>query len=417
MKKSILLYAYLTLCVLTVDTYILFPVLRSVAVFSVLFALCFMSSKQINIFRGKNKQTVLISYLFILALFVIDLIHHNDFQERIATTVVSLSYPIIFISLKSIPGNLKYIAYFFKLFVIYNGMFCILQMLGIYITGSMILSHTGFFGTSIEEFVGLSATQGLRTTGAYNSTIGFASIIGVATIFFFYTWRNKLMKNSFYFLCFSIFLLFTTQTRSALFTIIPTIYLVETIVVKKISVKRIFSTLLISLAFVLISSTAMPYLKVTYPRLFLSVEEDGSLVHRLQANVYGVVGTLNSSPVIGTPYSESLKSMDSGYDKLGLLFGDKYYDMVTHHNQPSYYFRYYGFIGLLLFFFLYIHLSKVILKKYNHIVISRLLIAILLFHFLYTLSHNNKLIGDYFIWIVLSLNYNYYKYENRVFAK
>ena len=35
---------------------------------------------------------------------------------------------------------------------------------------------------------------------------------------------------------------------------------------------------------------------------------------------------------------------------------------------------------------------------------KKILFAILLFHFIYTLSHNNKITSDYYIWIFMALN-------------
>ena len=137
--------------------------------------------------------------------------------------------------------------------------------------------------------------------------------------------------------------------------------------------------------------------------MFLTLEEDGSVVHRIQANVYGSVGTFYLSPFIGMPISESLTAMNYGFNKLGLFVGDYYYDRVTQHNQPAYFFRYYGFIGFLFFVLIY--------KRFFQIGFSRKLdlnkkifFSILLFHLIYTLTHNNKITTDNYIWIILALN-------------
>ena len=83
------------------------------------------------------------------------------------------------------------------------------------------------------------------------------------------------------------------------------------------------------------------------------VEEDGSIVHRIQANVYGVVGTFYLSPIIGVPFENALEAMILGYKKVGLFIGYYFIDEVTQHNQPAYFFRYYGLIGFLFFVLIY----------------------------------------------------------------
>ena len=148
----------------------------------------------------------------------------------------------------------------------------------------------------------------------------------------------------------------------------------------------------------------LPTIKQSYPRLFLSIEEDGSVVHRMQANVYGSVGTFYLSPFIGMPISESLTAMNLGYNKIGLFVGDYYYDRVTQHNQPAYFFRYYGFIGFLFFLLIYKKMFQIGFSRmldFN----KKILFAILLFHLMYTFSHNNKITTDYYLWIFMALQF------------
>lgn len=416
MIKEKVLRIYLVFIVVLADTFLGVPWLQCSSILCVLLA-CFYLARYRSWFNEGFKKARVIAYLFICTIFILDVYHSNDILESLATFVIALSLPLVLSYIKSISSNLNHMLFYFKLFLIYNALFCFLQMSGIYITAGSILTRLGIFGTQSEDFLWLSESQGLRTTGAYTSTIGFACMLGVTTIFFYFMWRMKKNNQSFYYLLLCFVLLITTQTRSALFSVIPSVLIVELFILKKFSFNRVLITVFSTLIFLFAVSLLIPALQEKYPRVFLAIEEDGSVVHRIQANIYGVVGTIEISPFIGLPKRDSKMAMDKGYNQLGLFIGDRYIDEVTQHNQPAYYFRYYGMLGFILFLLLYFRLGTFIFHEGQPVEIQKFILSVLLFHFLYTFSHNNKISNDYFLWIVLGLSLISMKNENRVFTK
>jgi hypothetical protein len=146
---------------------------------------------------------------------------------------------------------------------------------------------------------------------------------------------------------------------------------------------------------------SIPLIKELFPRLFLTVDQDGSVIHRMQANVYGAIGTFYLSPLIGVSYEEALHAMEVGYKKIGLFIGNYFIDKVTYHNQLFFFFRQYGFIGV---FFYVALMFSFILKAFSlkEDFKQKIILSIILFYFFYTLSHNNKWTMDYYIWLFLS---------------
>lgn len=405
--------------IILADTYILLPAFHSATFIFLLIAIKYIFDPVQYVTTQEFKKARTAVWIFGIVVFLIDVYHGNEFPGSISIIFTTCLLPFVLSYFYRTKNNIIYINLFFQAFVIYNLIFCLLQVMGVGISAGMILSKLGFIGTQSDEFVGISETQGIRTTGAYSSIIRFASFLGTATIYFYYSWRSKTRKGAFYFFLLCIFLLITTQTRSALYTIIPLLLLAENVVGKKISFQQIFSLSLIVSFLIYGMSLLLPLLQERYPRLFLGFEEDASVVHRIQANVFGTVGTTIMNPFIGTAHEDGLKAMDLGYKKVGVFFGDFYIDELTHHNQPAFYYRYYGLIGLILLMMVYIVLFRLFLKNpLIPIWLKRMLFCALLFHFVYNLSHNNKIMNDHYLWIMLALNFNYTLfYENRIREK
>jgi len=393
-----ILYFYIFCIIFFADAYIVFPWIRPVTILN--YVLIFL-----NLFSNKtvlNKEIKGLQFtfsLFIIFIFTVDL-YQNDLQKAFSSLVTLIPLPIVLGIFSKQKQNFRLVLFYAKWYVIYNCFFAFLQLFGIHVTAGELLAKLSYLDVE-NGFATDFSNQGIRTSGASYSSIGFACNLGVIFIYFYYFKIESIIskKKRIFYLIIIVCFIISSQTRSLIFTLIPVIYLTNIYISRNISyIKYSFVILLMSLGFFIL----MPTIKQSYPRLFLSIEEDGSIVHRLQANVYGSVGTFYLSPYIGMPISESLTAMDFGFNKLGVFIGDYYYDRVTQHNQPAYFFRYYGFIGFIYFVLIY--------KKMFQIGFSRkldlnkkIIFAILLFHLLFTLSHNNKITTDYYLWIFIAL--------------
>ena len=397
-----ILYFYIFCIIFFADTYIVLPWIRPLTILN--YALIFLnllSNK--TVLNKKIKGLQFIFFLFIIFTFIVDL-YQNDIQKAFSSLVTLTPFPIILGIFSKQKENFKLVLFYAQWYIIYNCFFALLQFSGFHVTAGELLAKLPILDVD-NGFVTDFGNQGLRTSGASYSSIGFACNLGVIFIFFYYFKIESILskkKRIFYLFIIVVFIILS-QTRSVIFALIPVIYLTNLIVNKTNvtnALKVSFSILLTSLSIIVL----LPTIQQSFPRLFLTVEEDGSVVHRIQANVYGSVGTFYLSPFIGMPISESLTAMNYGYNKLGLFIGDYYFDRVTQHNQPAYFFRYYGFIGFLFFVLIY--------KKMFQIGFSRrldlnkkILFGILLFHLIYTLSHNNKITTDYYLWIFIALQF------------
>ena len=395
-----ILYFYIFCIIFFADSYILLPWIRPITILNYMLIFFNLFSKK-TVLNKKIKGLQFIFFLFITFTFTVDL-YQNDIQKAFSSLVTLTPLPIILGIFSKQKENFRLVLFYAQWYVIYNCFFALLQFSGFHVTAGELLAKLPLLDVDYG-FVTDFSNQGLRTSGASYSSIGFACNLGVIFIFFYYFKIESILskqKRIFYLFIIVIFIILS-QTRSVIFALIPVIYLTNLIVNKTNftnALKLSFSILLISLSIIVL----LPSIKQSYPRLFLTLEEDGSVIHRIQANVYGTVGTFYLSPFIGMPISESLTAMNYGYNKLGLFIGDYYFDRVTQHNQPAYFFRYYGFIGFLFFVLIY--------KKMFQIGFSRkldlnkkIIFAILLFHLLFTLSHNNKITTDYYLWIFIAL--------------
>ena len=395
-----ILYFYIFFIIFFADSYFILPWLRPVTIgnYILIFLNLFSTTRVTNV---KVKRLQFVFFLFIIFTFLVDL-YQNDIKMAFTKVFTIGTLPIILGIFSKQKENFKFVLFYAQWYIIYNCFFGLLQFLGFYVTAGELLAKLPFIDVDFGFAMGKG--QGPRTSGASYSSIGFACNLGVLFTFFYYFKIESIIsksKRKIYLVTIIIFI-FLTQTRSVIFAIIPVIYFTNLIIPKvKISTisKYSFFILLMSLGLYVIT----PVIKEFYPRLFLTLEEDGSVVHRIQANVYGSVGTFYLSPFIGMPISESLTAMNYGFNKLGLFVGDYYYDRVTQHNQPAFFFRYYGFIGFIFFVLIY--------KRFFQIGFSRKLdlnkkifFSILLFHLIYTLTHNNKITTDNYIWIILALN-------------
>jgi len=194
-------------------------------------------------------------------------------------------------------------------------------------------------------------------------------------------------------------ILFHTQTRSAIYGLIPSIALVHLFFVRK-NVKdliRITSLLAITLSVVILFSGFIEknFYRVTTPF-------DATVIERLQTNYYATIGVWKEAPLFGIRKEMAWDVISHTAREEGPIFGDIFRVTTTHHNQILYYFRYYGLIGLGLLIALYWMIFRKIGHSPNNIT-KMMLLSIFIFDFQYSIGHNNKLISNVLLWLLLSI--------------
>ena len=398
------IYFYFILIIFFCDIHLGFRwiMMSTIASYYILF-ITFLSSKKVKL---KRISSIFVPFmLFLIYIFIIN-IYQNTFAEALSYLIPFIPLPFILYALNNKPNNDELIYTYVKLWLIINCFFCFLQFFGIHIILSDITSLIPFF-EKVYSFDSNIDFQGLRISGATYSIIGFASQLGMMWFYFYYNKTHLYSKRTrFYFLTLIILLILFTQTRSLIFLLVPIIIITNALVNNK------FLALIRTASFLSLILFILLFFKDTlldaFPRLFLNFEDDGSIVHRIQANVYSSIGTFYTSPFIGVSFDDALKVMQLGYSKIKLFYGSFFIEEVTHHNQPLYYFRYYGFIGLFFLLFIYYRFLQFSKSKHKTVEDKRVIYSIIIFHFLYTLSHNNTIFTDQFLWIFLSLHsYNY----------
>lgn len=395
---------YLILLVFLADVYIFVSWLKPLMILNYALLIVFFLKTEPAVFRP-FRNLLLAFYTFFLFLFLVNLIQ-NTSREAFSLLASAAPLPLLFVAFASRSNGSELVFYYAKLYVLYNLAFSLLQLFGFHVTAGQLLANVPFVYVD-NNFTGNIGGQGLRVSGASYSTISFACHIGLIFILFYYTKSrpnlvSAVERAGYLFLLLSLGLL--SQTRSLLFMIPVVLFFVNLFYSSVNRSRKIFTTLIGGVVFLATIYLSVPLIELFFPRLLLDMEQDGSVVHRIQANVYAVVGTLYMSFLTGVPFEDALEAMRIGYSKVGMFIGYYFIDVVTHHNQPAFFFRYYGFIGLTLFFLVYwrlLQLGKLVGARESD---TKMIVAMVGFQFLFSLSHNNKITTDYFLWIFLAMN-------------
>lgn len=392
-------YFYIVSVIFFADTYVVLPWIRVVSIMNYLLLGIIILKRRNRAFNGFNKAQktffVLIFYVFVVNLF------RNSFQDALSYLLGALTFPFIWKAFSEMKNNKRLISFFISFYLIFTSIFSLFQISGIPLTAGTLLSGTGIIKTDLA-YSGVTG-QGLRITGADMNSIGYACILGMIIIYYYFRFESEWRYRYLFYVIITVILLLFTQSRAAIFSIIPVIIITKILTQSRIKDRVLlftgtaFATLAIALILI-------PVLRNEFPRLFIKVLEDGSVIHRIQANVYGSIGTIVKAPIFGVSFNEGLEAMKIGYQKIGLFIGTYFIPMVTHHNQPLFFLRYYGLVGLFLILLFYFRVAKTALSETNPILIRQIVFGVLLFHFLYTLTHNNKITMDYYLFIILSFN-------------
>ena len=390
---------------LFLDLYLIFPFLTFPNLSLLLVSLYGISNREIILKFLKNKKfnfTILkISSVFILYIFIINLVNKSDIEFALKALFTNISviicFPIFFYFYSEKKFNLIKSIY---LIMIIHFIFTIFQIFSINLTFKDLIPGNYLIGTVGDTSVINPKT--LRATGAVSSPIALAhqtiAFICLTSISYF---KNKNFNN-FIYLLIAIILLVSTQSRAAIYSFIPLIILTNILFVK-FSFRKLFLLILITTLGILLVSNLSAQLESYFPYLFKSITSSDT--HRFWTNYYISMGVLNESPLIGIPPELAWELFDNytdpNYDPYNY---DLRENVPTHHNQIFYYLRYYGLIGVLFLILLYYQIFKQIFFTKNE-TIKFVIGSIFVIDLFFSLTHNNKIFTA-FLWIYLSLIYD-----------
>ena len=212
------------------------------------------------------------------------------------------------------------------------------------------------------------------------------------------------IKNLF-FIMITIFILFATQVRSAIFSFIPIISMCYLYYGDhKINGKFTFLIIFFSLV-IFLFSFFIDFFVQNFPYVFKTINLSDT--HRFYTSWSVAKGTLLESPLFGI--SQELgwdifdQYRDINYNPYVYINPSEMDNSPTNHNQLLYYIRNYGLIGLALWINLYFRIFKAIkLTKVNYI---RFIVgSIFVLDLFFSMAHNNKIFTP-LLWIILSLNF------------
>lgn len=398
MKISNLIYFLLFLNILVADTYWFLPfILPSVLLIWPMFAL---GAKQHLVNIHCNWEIFKPFLIFITYIFVVRIFRQED---MIVSTYLYVSQIITIIVALYFKERSHFLAWYFQTFILVNLTIQMIQIGGVHINASDLLSPFGFKG--YHEVDLFDSTRGFRYSGLFTNVVPLGFMSGVSCAFFWILYNQTANKKHLFLAFFGLLVSVLTNTRAVLYSIIPIFFIVNYIVWKKANI-RLIMLCLVFWGFYSILQSNSGYESKDSSVNASNWNKDGSIIDRVQGNVYGTVGTLNINPLFGVSEENQGKALLAGYRQIGLFYGSYFINHVTYHNLPLYYIRVYGLIGFIVFVYFYWSAIKFALRQkdpYDR----QYILTVFLFFFTYNLSHNMK--PDYLIfWMALCASYKSY---------
>ncbi len=252
-----------------------------------------------------------------------------------------------------------------------------------------------------DNFINEATLLGERVAGATSSVVGFAENVSILIIFGYFLLREKLTKWRAAGFLACVVILFFTQVRNAIYGLLPAILFCE-IVFHKRKIGSLIKAVFISAVVVVSFLGIERFLQDRFG--YLTREIVSSDTNRFKVNYIMTKGVLKEAPWFGISQAESWAlylrhSDDLSFLRhgLGTIEGTP-----THHNQIGYYIRYYGLVGLALWLVLVWLIFRKAMKSPDPTVKS-ILAGIFIFDLIYSLGHNNKILNNPVLWVLLSL--------------
>jgi hypothetical protein len=337
-----------------------------------------------------------ISLFFIVYMGLVDIIRGTPVAEA-SIKVASLSLNVLLLRVFMVRSDTFPLIKWFRRLVIISAAFALMQFSGLHYALPDLIPDLGIIGSDEgrEELIDIYG----RATGATSNTIAFALQMTMLILIMYGSHLAGGKRAPWLYGLVGVAGLLLSQTRAALIGMFPAVF-TALLLFGKPRLDTLYKIAIISL-FTIFALWLVQYLAPVYFP-YLAKEIDDGDTHRLWTNWYMTVGVFEESPIFGISPSDAWDVYFRHADPSAPVQYDPDMLTPTHHNQPGYYFRYYGFVGLFLLFAVYFRIISLI--RACRIEAAGIAIgAIVLLDFAFSFTHNNKLMSSPLIWIMLSL--------------
>ena len=398
------------------NLYIFSYKLNFIRLFSVFFILyIFLRPFSLDRLTRTTKVLFKWAFLFITFKFILYVTIHFDhdiepFYEFLKELFVILLLPAIEIS------GFKKISKAILICAVPSILLGILQIINPNVNLDTIIPHNPIIFT--QQITQSYLLNESRIVGTYNLSIGLALLIGFLCIIIcsnIVADKKKLKLMYFSIFCLLHFLVIFTQTRSAIYGIVPSIIIAfllsERKRIKKISI-TLFLVIICTACFGIFTVFVVKYSERSIIRM------DSNTYYKITANIYGVYGSLSQNPLFGIRKSKEISDSRDKYlrdykrdmellrkakQDLGDFLKTKDFSkiMQTHHNLFAFYLRYYGIIGFGFLFFIMVLMYKKINVKIDHS--TKFMLFGIVFYFIqFSMFHNTKLLQCELLWLLIA---------------
>lgn len=358
---------------------------------------------------GDVNRLLGIAIVFIAYMGIIDYLR----GAQLSAVVIKVISHLLVVFL--LPAFMKYqerfaMVIWFRRFVTVSLIFSVLQMLGWHYALADIVPNLGVVGSDIvrDELI----DEFGRATGATYNIIAFAMqmIILILLVYGGYLVQHRLIRTSY--AAMGLIGLLASQTRAALFGLVPAI-VIGFLLFTRLRLKSALQIAsLITAAVVLgwgVQQVAPKYLP------YMAKEIDEGDTHRLSTNLFMTIGVFIESPWFGIAPEQAWDLYYRHADRSVLVQHTIDMKTPTHHNQLGYYFRYYGMVGIGLLLAVYYRIYRII-KTVSSTPMRIFLGSLFILDFIYSMTHNNKLLASPLLWVFLSLAFLPEEKANRTLA-
>ena len=347
---------------------------------------------EVVLLGGATERLLLICIFFLLYVFFV------DFTRNDAIDATRKFFGYGFIPFLLIPFQKRDKFHFEKVFNILlfiSIYFAVMQLLGIRENLSTLFH--GFGPIKSDNIAHYQMVHDGRVSGAVFSIVFFGEILAIAIILSYYKFLETQRWMWLVYITFLSYLLVKTQLRSAIYGLLPVLLIVDLITTtKKWDILKRFA--IVTILFMTVLSLNLLYTRQPFLADRLLNPVDSSTIEKVLSNYYGSLGTLDESPLVGTRREDIKSTTQRKLSSNRRIFVDHDFQL-TDHNQILYYLKYYGLIGVFFLALLYLSIHKYIMTEcWDH---RRVLLAILLFDFQHSMFHNNRLLSNSIIWIIL----------------
>lgn len=252
-----------------------------------------------------------------------------------------------------------------------------------------------------------------RIVGTFEIGVGFAFYLGlVFLVLFSFLLRSRFSGKVSILLGLLIVsvLILSTQTRSAIYGLFPTLILAYFLAAPK-SARTIIVAVLSVSALVLSVGIFESFVTQYSERSVLGI--DSITYRKITANVYGVYAALNRNLWIGIPVNRRLDQGGAEMEDQELLregerllhweleVDETFSLAATNHNIFAFYLKYYGLIGAALFV-LVIYAMLLKCKRKSDFSDRFMAYSVIVFYVQYSLLHNTQILEVLLVWLLIA---------------